>query len=57
MLVKFSKVKIGQRFFDPYSGDFYMKHSSNYAEQDSGGDGAGDEFGEDEMVEIFVDND
>jgi hypothetical protein len=56
MLAKFSKVKNGQRFFDPYSGDFYVKKSTTYAESDSGGDGVGDEFGEDELVEISVDD-
>lgn len=52
MLVKFSKVKKGQRFFDPYSGDFYVKKTTTYATAECGGDGVGDEFGDDEMVEV-----
>jgi hypothetical protein len=44
----FAEVKIGQRFFDSYSGDFYTKISPNMA---SGLDGE-DIFADDDEVEL-----
>ena len=44
----FAEVKIGQRFFCPYSGDFYTKISPNMAE---GLDGV-ETFSPDDRVEL-----
>ena len=44
----FAEVKIGQRFFDPYSGEFYVKINENMA------DGLGEDgyFDADDEVEL-----
>ena len=37
-ITTFNEIEIGQRFFDPVSGEFWVKVSNIYAKQDSGGD-------------------
>jgi hypothetical protein len=38
MMVQFQTLDVGQRFFDPYCGEFFVKVCGNAAELDSGGD-------------------
>jgi hypothetical protein len=51
----FAQLTIGQRFFDPACGDFFIKVSDAAAKIDSGGDyleGALCPFDNDEKVEL-----
>ena len=50
----FSDVRVGERFFDPFSGEFWEKTSPATALCDSGGDGLegrADEFNPHDVVE------
>lgn len=38
MMVKFESLDVGQRFFDPYCGEYFIKVCGNAAQVDSGGD-------------------
>lgn len=38
MMVQFQTLEVGQRFFDPYCGEFFIKVCGNAAQVDSGGD-------------------
>jgi hypothetical protein len=51
---KFGEVEIGQRFFDYYSGEYWIKTSDTEATLDSGGDALGgiDMFNANEEVEV-----
>jgi hypothetical protein len=51
----FAQLAIGQRFFDPACGDFFIKVSDTEATIDSGGDYLEDalcQFDNDELVEL-----
>jgi hypothetical protein len=41
MMVQFQTLDVGQRFFDPYCGEYFIKVCGNAAELDSGGDTIG----------------
>ena len=41
MMVQFQTLDVGQRFFDPYCGEYFIKVCGNAAELDSGGDNIG----------------
>jgi hypothetical protein len=48
---EFSNLEIGDRFFDPNSGEFWVKTSSTHARIDSGTDSSGeDQFHFDDVV-------
>jgi hypothetical protein len=38
MMVQFQTLDVGQRFFDPYCGEYFIKVCANAAQIDSGGD-------------------
>lgn len=38
MMVKFESLNVGQRFFDPYCGEYFTKVCGNAAEMETGGD-------------------
>ena len=40
-MVQFQTLDVGQRFFDPYCGEYFIKVCGNASELDSGGDTIG----------------
>jgi len=54
MMMKFEDINVGEKFFDPYSGEYFTKVCGNAAEIQSGGDWIGSliTFDADEMVEL-----
>lgn len=53
MKIKFGELKEGTRFFDTYSGEYWIKVSENMAFwDDENADGDNDWFELDELVEI-----
>ena len=53
----FGEVELGGRFFDPHSGEYFIKVSPDTAYLDSGGDSDVCEFGSDEVIVLSDDVD
>jgi hypothetical protein len=51
MKILFSQVKVGQRFFDPYSGDYWIKADDTTATEDLNDNGV-DTFDPEEYVDV-----